>query len=109
MSSYSKLWLNGCTVVVHKGFRFIKVLKDNSDNFILRTGPLYSTYENFIFTLLNLKPQIFRPYITLNVLRQWYAAFRLMCGGLLFAKKPGIRCLTDKTPDSCLQPQCGPQ
>ena len=42
-------------------------------------------------------------------LRQWYAAFRLMCGGLLFVKKPGIRCLSGKTPDSCLQPQCGPQ
>ena len=43
------------------------------------------------------------------MVRQWYVAFRLMCGVLLFAKKPGIRCLTGKTPDSCLQPQCGLQ
>ena len=43
-------------------------------------------------------------------IRQWHAAFPLMCGGLLFTKKRGIRCLTSGVlPDSCLQPQCGPQ
>ena len=31
--------------------------------------------------------------------RQWNAAFPLMCGGPLFTKKSGIRCLTGKTPD----------
>jgi len=31
-------------------------------------------------------------------IRQWYAEFTLMCGGILFTKKPDSRCLIGKTP-----------
>ena len=72
-----------------------------------RDGKTVTKASGFLYQLQSSSSPPFGViYYLVEVLpnfRQWYAVFRLMCGGLLFAKKPG------KTPDSCLQPQCGLQ